>query len=213
MKQLSTPGSPAIVNQRKNQIIEAAISVLLEKGINATSMNDIIRASGFSKGGVYHHFNSKEVLLVGVLDYFFEQYCSDMVTPAPSFESAVEQLRQMVSGHQDMLIKLGEYNTLMMDFFTQATHIKLIMEKFQQQYSLFQTAIAELIRLGIDNGEFRGNTNAEAIASGIIGVFDGTGLALMIAPDNVAFPDCAVLTALAIIDGIKRQDSFKPSKN
>lgn len=191
-------------DQRKAQIIEAAIAVLLEKGITASSMNDFIRASGLSKGGVYHYFDSKESLLLGVLDYFFDMYFSEIVSKTNQAESAYNQLTEMIGGHRELLNKLGQYNGLMVDFFAHAVHVESIREHFQGQYRLFQTAIADLISAGVDRGEFREDINAQAIASGIIGVFDGTSLALMIVPDRVDFPACAVQSALAIIEGISK---------
>lgn len=198
---------PAFTDQRKLQIVEAAISVLMEKGITASSMNDFIRASGLSKGGVYHHFVSKEALLLGVLDYFFDQFFSEMVSNSTPMESAAEQLIKMISGHEELLRKLGDYNGLMVDFLAHAIHVKPIREHFQIQYRLFQSAITDLIEQGKMRGEFGDTIDAKAMASGIIGVFDGTGLALMIVPDSVDFPHCAVQSALAMIAGMGKSDN------
>ncbi len=50
--------------KRVGEIIEAAIGVFLEKGYEATSMDAIAKASGISKGGIYHHFASKDEVLL-----------------------------------------------------------------------------------------------------------------------------------------------------
>jgi len=203
--------SPA--DRRKLQIVEAAISVLMEKGLTASTMNDFIRASGLSKGGVYHYFDSKEALLLGVLDYFFDQFFSEMVSNSSPMESATEQLTEIVSGHVKLLRKLGEYNGVMVDFLAHAIHVKPIREHFQTQYRLFQSAIADLIEQGKMRGEFGDTVDAKAMASGIIGVFDGTGLALMIVPDSVDFPHCAVQSALTIIAGMGKSDSNRQTNH
>ncbi len=191
--------------QRKGQIIEAAVSVLKEKGVAASSMNDFIKASGLSKGGVYHHFASKEELLIGVLNYFFEQNVSDISIADSDQLSAYEQMVQLLTERQELLERVGELAQLMMDFLAHATTIESIKQQFHFQYGHFQDHITAILRQGVDNGEFREDTDPRAIASGIMGVFDGICTSMMVAPDRIEFPGYAVATALAILEGIKKR--------
>lgn len=189
--------------QRKQQIIEAAVSVLKEKGVAASSMNDFIKASGLSKGGVYHHFRSKEDLLIGVLNYFFEQHVSDVANADIGSLSAYEQIHHLLTEREEMLERVGELAQLMMDFHAHASTIQSIRDQFHFQYCHFQDLLASIIQAGIDNGEFRDNVNAKAIATGIMGVFDGICTAKTIAPDRIHFPSYAVESALAMVEGIR----------
>ena len=47
-------------------IIDAAAELIREKGVQATSISDITRVSGASAGAIYHHFASKEAIVVEV---------------------------------------------------------------------------------------------------------------------------------------------------
>lgn len=47
----------------KQIILQVAARLFLEKGFDSTSMQDIVRESGMSKGGIYHYFKSKEDIL------------------------------------------------------------------------------------------------------------------------------------------------------
>ncbi|MCG8673536.1 MAG: TetR/AcrR family transcriptional regulator [Pseudomonadales bacterium] len=191
--------------QRKQQIIEGSIAVLKEKGVAASSMNDFIKSSGLSKGGVYHHFKSKEDLLIGVLNYFFEQHVTDISEATIHDLNAYEQMRHFLTEREEILERVGELNQLMMDFFAHATTIESIRQQFELQYCHFQDYIALVIQKGIDNGEFKSSVDPYAIATGFMGVFDGICSALVVAPDRVKFPNYAVETALAILDGIRQQ--------
>ncbi|MDU5461476.1 TetR/AcrR family transcriptional regulator, partial [Anaerococcus vaginalis] len=42
-------------DERKKQIRQVAIKVFLDKGFRNTVMNDIMEATGLSRGGLYHH--------------------------------------------------------------------------------------------------------------------------------------------------------------
>lgn len=46
--------------ERKRQILKAALPLFVEKGFLATSMNDIAKAAGMSKALIYNYFESKE---------------------------------------------------------------------------------------------------------------------------------------------------------
>lgn len=191
-------------DQRRNQIIEAAIKTLMTKGISASSMNDLIRASGFSKGGVYHYFPSKDNLLAGILNYFFEEYFIETTEVPSKIKSAHQKLRYMLTQHQQILEEMGQYNPLFLDFFAHSAHNPQLKQQFQFQYLHFQTLLTKLIQQGINDKEFKPDINARAIASGIIGVFDGICIAMSVAPQAVEFPGYAVQSALSIIEGIRK---------
>lgn len=50
--------------ERINEITEAAIDVFLEKGYESTTMEAIAQKAGVSKGGLYHYFSSKDMILI-----------------------------------------------------------------------------------------------------------------------------------------------------
>ena len=47
-------------DETKREILRAAEQLFCQKGYEAASMQEIVRAAGVSKGGIYHHFASKE---------------------------------------------------------------------------------------------------------------------------------------------------------
>jgi TetR/AcrR family transcriptional repressor of nem operon len=52
----------------RQKIIDAAASVVVSRGFNNTSINDIIQASGVKKGSVYFHFPGKEEIGIAILE-------------------------------------------------------------------------------------------------------------------------------------------------
>jgi TetR/AcrR family acrAB operon transcriptional repressor len=54
--------------ESQHRVLDAAIVVLAERGVTATSIQDIATEAGLSKGAVHYHFDNKEELLVQVLD-------------------------------------------------------------------------------------------------------------------------------------------------
>lgn len=58
----------------KENILKAALRVFLEKGYDAASINDVVRESRFTKGGIYHHFPNKEHLFVETINFLFNEF-------------------------------------------------------------------------------------------------------------------------------------------
>jgi AcrR family transcriptional regulator len=190
-------------DERRLKIIDAAIEVLLDKGVAAARMNDFVEASGLSKGGVYHHFNSKEDLLIGVLSSFLDNNIDRIHISIDPKQSAYTQLIAVLQNHEELMLELGQYNQLFLDFFSQAPYLPRFRELMRQQYEVFQTVLADLVRLGIKQKVFAASTDADAIAAGLRDVFDGIGIALMIAPEKIDFPRYAINSAKAMVNGIR----------
>ena len=62
--------APAV---RRAELIDCAQGLFLSKGYERTTINDVIAATGLSKGAFYHHFRAKEDLLEAIAARFAEQ--------------------------------------------------------------------------------------------------------------------------------------------
>lgn len=56
--------------QSKMKLIECAAELFLQKGYNATGINDILAGTGLPKGSFYFHFASKKDLAINVSEYY-----------------------------------------------------------------------------------------------------------------------------------------------
>jgi AcrR family transcriptional regulator len=57
----------------RERILGAALDVFARKGYHKALVDDIVRASGTSKGAVYHHFPAKEALFLALVDDFAQR--------------------------------------------------------------------------------------------------------------------------------------------
>ena len=55
--------------ERKEQVLDVALSVFAAKGFHDTSMNDIAEAAGVTKPVVYQHYESKRALFLAIIDH------------------------------------------------------------------------------------------------------------------------------------------------
>ncbi len=60
---------------KKRKIVEKAIELFDEAGYLKTTVEEITNSLNISKGSFYTYFDSKESLLLGILNYLFDQHC------------------------------------------------------------------------------------------------------------------------------------------
>jgi len=99
---------------KKQMIISAAVELFAEKGIEATSVQQITEKCGISKGAFYLHFKSKEQLTVAILDYFMQNALLKIDQSVISTESNDEKLYQY---YYESLLYFQQYKSLALIFF------------------------------------------------------------------------------------------------
>ncbi len=83
---------------RREQILDAAARVLVERGLAATTMADVAEAASVAKGTVYLYFTSKAELLAGLRARYFEGFAAMLDgppttgRPAPGVAAGIERL-------------------------------------------------------------------------------------------------------------------------
>jgi len=76
-----------------------AAQIFRDRGYDATSVSDIARALGITKAGLYHHFESKEALLLEITTYGLDRVRDDVIVPARAISDPAARLRQLVIRH------------------------------------------------------------------------------------------------------------------
>jgi TetR/AcrR family transcriptional regulator, cholesterol catabolism regulator len=86
-------------SSRRAEICRTAAQIMLERGYDATSVNDIARALGMTKAGLYHYIRGKEALLFEIISFGLDQVRDEVVRPAQALRDPEARLRQLVARH------------------------------------------------------------------------------------------------------------------
>ena len=78
-------------NQTKSKIVSAAWQLFYDQGFDNTTVDEIIRLSGTSKGSFYHYFESKDSL-IGSLAYLFEEKYAELEKQLDDSKNAVDNM-------------------------------------------------------------------------------------------------------------------------
>jgi AcrR family transcriptional regulator len=55
--------------ERPRELLESALDVFAQRGYRNTRLDDVAEAAGVTKGAIYHYFDTKEDLLLGVIEH------------------------------------------------------------------------------------------------------------------------------------------------
>lgn len=77
--------------QTKSKIVSAAWQLFYEQGYDNTTVDEIIAASGTSKGSFYHYFDGKDALL-GSLAYLFDEAYETLAQSLDDTMSCIDTL-------------------------------------------------------------------------------------------------------------------------
>ncbi|HUN09513.1 MAG TPA: TetR/AcrR family transcriptional regulator [Aggregatilineales bacterium] len=87
------------MQQRKQQILDAALRSFAELGYEGTTISDIQRASGASVGSIYHHFEGKEAIATALYVELLQQYRAGLLSAAEQADSAEALIKSLVRFH------------------------------------------------------------------------------------------------------------------
>lgn len=79
--------------ERYRALLETAARVIHLKGYEGTSMQEIAQACELTKAGLYHHIQSKENLLLAIMDYGMDLFEEQVLSQVSSIEDPVERLK------------------------------------------------------------------------------------------------------------------------
>lgn len=117
--------------QLRARILEAAQGVLLDEGLAAVTHDRVLTRTGISKGGLQHHFRTKQLLL----DALFEQLFAGFVA---QYEIALAQEPPGPARHTRAYLQASRRNALDVARTGRATVLLALADaQYQQRWSRF----------------------------------------------------------------------------
>ena len=88
----------------RQEILRAAARLFQQQGYDATSMNDVAAALKLSKGGLYHHFQSKDEILYHIMSHAMDITEERVINVVRRIEGAEERLRTLIRLHIEVVL-------------------------------------------------------------------------------------------------------------
>ena len=115
---------PAPNEDRLVEVYRTAAQIILRKGYDATSINDIANALGMTKAGLYHYINGKKELLFDIMNFGLDQLEEEVVNPAHSIADPAARLRFIITSHARLVTRGDGAITVLVDEITALTPVQ-----------------------------------------------------------------------------------------
>lgn len=98
------PMTRETVVDSRQEILRTAARLFQQRGYDATSMNDVAAALKLSKGGLYHHFQSKDEILYEIMNHAMEITEERVLNPVRGIADPEERLRALIRLHIEVVL-------------------------------------------------------------------------------------------------------------
>ena len=158
--------------QRKEQILDAALHVIVQNGYHQSRMDDIVLTSGLSKGAIYWYYKSKKDMYLDLVNHWVIRYSNSLLKLPQEDISSGEQLKNLFETFFKQFEKDPIVFKALLEFWSLAgrdTDFKIKLEKVTQNFIHY---IESIIKKGVKSGEFK-QVNPNIAAMSIMVVIEG----------------------------------------
>jgi len=139
---------------RKEEIMNAALTALSERGSANVTLDDIAKASGFSKGGITYYYSSKEALIRDVFEHFFDYVWERSNAAIGMNIPPLEKLLSFAWLYDDKDDQANKVYPLLFDILVLATYNDEYRDAFQKWVRSWVDMTVKMVEEGKSSGDF-----------------------------------------------------------
>jgi AcrR family transcriptional regulator len=188
---------PDVSEERRTQIITAAIKVFAQEGFANTRMDDVSAEAGLSKGLLYWYFKSKEEIIIAIADVLFGAEFRKMQELTIEDQSARSCLESFLDIFLEDLRGMMKVAPVIYEFYALAFRNPTIRKVMQEYLGRFVAIMEPIVWHGMDTGEFTPG-DARQVTIAIASALEGTLLLWAYAPELVQ-PEEQLRASMALI--------------
>ena len=158
----------AASEDKRRQILDAAVRVFARKGFHASRVGDIAEEAGVAHGLLYHYFDSKDAVLEAVFSENWGVLLDRIGSVEETDEPAVDQLRHVAAIILRTWLHLPEVVRVVIQEFGRSPELAERIGELAQPIVLIQ----RVIERGIARGEFRQDVDPRVAATVVYGGID-----------------------------------------
>ena len=201
------PPKNNVSEKRRNQILDAAMKTFSEVGFHKARMSDIADTSGLSKGSLYWYFDSKDSIILNLLEKFFEPELKDLRALLTDNRSAEDRLEIYIDRVSDDMLAMLKWMPLIHDFIALAFRKEPVRKAISSYYQRHLEILLSLIQQGLDSGEFQADSAMEAsIAIG--SMLEGTVLLWVYDPSLIDIKYHARSNISLLLQGLRTKSTL-----
>ena len=196
---------PDVAEERRAQIMEAALTRFARQGYANTTMDDIAEESDLSKGAIYWYFKSKDELFKAVANAVMESAAAESLQAVVACETSAERLRVGARCLVEVCREIEGYFGLIIEFWSQSESREEIAAFWGEMTEGYRQVIVAIFEEGIRRGQFK-PVDADALAWMMMAAYDGLAVYNMLMPELYLVEISAAFIE-ALLKGLVKDDA------
>lgn len=206
---MSVPAARPIAKRERSEasierILDSALSLMVSRGFNATTVDDIARNAQLTKGAIYFHFENKTAILMALLDVIDKLVVAGLLERVMhAGPSSKDKLVAAIHG-QSMLAEsktkyLLLFTLILLEFNGTNTPIEARVKAI---YGEFVQSLEKIVRAGKASGEFRHDLDTRELAAVTMALQHGTLMEWYCRSDTLNGPGLVRSARQVLLEGI-----------
>jgi TetR/AcrR family fatty acid metabolism transcriptional regulator len=150
-----------IQEERRRQILQAAVSAFARKGYHACRVSDIAKQAGVAYGLVYHYYGSKEALLEAI----FKETWGAMLETIKSVEQLDELAPEQVRKVTQIVLRTWKRDPDLVRVLVREVTRSSQLQHETHDIDLAYKALQRIVERGQETGQFRSDVDARLTAT------------------------------------------------
>jgi len=175
----------------KERILDEATKIVIQKGFQATSISDILNATGMKKGSLYFHYSEKNVLIHAILDKVqedFMRFLDSSISGSSPGEALNNFFDNVLKKHQEAEFIGGCIfgNTAL----EMGDKCEDISKKIGDVFDKWMQKLTEVIKSAQTSRQIRYDISADMLAHHIVAALEGGIMLSRLNKDEKSLRDC-----------------------
>jgi AcrR family transcriptional regulator len=168
--------------ERRQQILQAALTVFSSKGFHAANVSDVAAEAGVSQGTIYWYFESKDELFQAALLSAFGSFGEESVAHLADHPTATGKLQALAESMEGIAEIAEGLFTLFLGYWSSSERKTENAQIWTDLLAQYKDLVVSIIDEGTQAGEFR-DVDAEALVWALLAAYDGLAAYMVIMPD------------------------------
>ena len=140
---------------RKDQILDAALTVLVQNGYQGSRMDDVVSESQLSKGAIYWYYKSKKDMYLDLVNFWVIRYSATINHLVENDQAAPDQLKSLFNYFIDQYESDPDPFIALTEFWSMAQKDDDFRAKLQKVYSQFLEVLEKIVAKGVKDDDFK----------------------------------------------------------
>jgi AcrR family transcriptional regulator len=160
---------------RKSELVEIAYRLIAQNGLEGFRIRQVAAEAGIDNGTLHYHFQSKEALILGVVDYLMEDLKTNRAVWKDAEKTALDELRMEFEDIRLRLRGTPEQFIVLSDLAVRSWRDPVVAKIFRKLDDGWHAHLVALLERGIQQGIFRDNLHVPLCARAMMVALRGIG--------------------------------------